>query len=81
MKSNYLSKSDFKAAFDCGTKIFYRKNRYPSTVDDDEFLRCLAEGGFMVEEIAHAAFPGAMGVKRGQTQNLKIHALFTRLLT
>jgi hypothetical protein len=60
MKSNFLSKSDFKAAFECGTKLFYRKNQYPSTVDDDQFLRCLAEGGFMVEEIAHAAFPSAM---------------------
>jgi hypothetical protein len=25
MKSNYLSKSDFKAAFDCGTVLYYRK--------------------------------------------------------
>lgn len=56
----YLSKSDFKAAFDCGTKLYYRKNRYPSAMDDDEFLRFLADGGFMVEQIAHAAFPDAI---------------------
>ncbi len=59
MKTAVLDKSDFKAAFDCGTKLYYRKKRYPSVGDDDEFLRFLANGGFMVEQIAHAAFPDA----------------------
>ena len=59
MKPAFLSKSDLKAAFDCGTKLYYRKNRYPSAMDADEFLRFLADGGFMVEQIAHAAFPDA----------------------
>jgi hypothetical protein len=30
----YLRKSDFKAAFDCGTKLYYRKNRHPSAMDE-----------------------------------------------
>jgi hypothetical protein len=57
MPSTYLTKSDFKACLDCRTKLFYRKNRYASTLDDDEYLQFLADGGFMVEFIAKAHFP------------------------
>ena len=52
-----LSKSDFKACGDCKTRLFYRKNRYPSAKDDNPYLRLLADGGFMVEFIAKAQFP------------------------
>jgi hypothetical protein len=31
----HLSKSDFKVARTCGTKLYYRKLRYPSNLDDD----------------------------------------------
>jgi len=68
MPPDYLSKSDFKTAFDCGTKLYYRKNQYPSAMDDDEFLRFLADGGFMVEQIAHAAFPNAMDLSGERDQ-------------
>lgn len=47
-----LSKSDFKLAQTCPTKLYYKKHRYPSTAEDDEYLELLAEGGFMVEKIA-----------------------------
>ncbi|MFA5262707.1 MAG: hypothetical protein WC378_02710 [Opitutaceae bacterium] len=57
MPSPYLTKSDFKACLDCRTKLFYRKNRYPSDLDDNEYLRFLADGGFMVEFIVKARFP------------------------
>lgn len=56
----YLTKSDFKACYDCRTKLFYRKNKYPSASDDDEYLRFLADGGFMVELIAKAQHPGGI---------------------
>lgn len=52
-----LSKSDFKACADCKTRLFYRKNKYPSTQDDNLYLQLLADGGFMVEFIAKAQFP------------------------
>lgn len=55
----YLTKSDFKACLDCRTKLFYRKHRYPSNLDENEYLRFLADGGFMVEFVAKARFPGA----------------------
>jgi hypothetical protein len=53
----HLSKSDFKVARTCGTKLYYRKLRYPSTQDDDPYLEFLADGGYMVETIAKLLFP------------------------
>ena len=57
MPSPYLSKSDFKACFDCRTKLYYRKSSYPTNLDENEYLRFLADGGFMVETVAKAQYP------------------------
>ena len=54
---NYLSKSDFKVARQCATKLYYRKLRYPSTVDDDPYMELLADGGFMVGKFAQILYP------------------------
>ncbi len=54
---NYLSKSDFKTARECPTKLFYRKNKYPNLKQEDDFLKLLAEGGFMVGKMAQILFP------------------------
>lgn len=53
----HLSKSDFKVARTCGTKLYYKKLRYPSKLDDDPYLEFLADGGYMVETIAKLLFP------------------------
>jgi hypothetical protein len=53
----HLSKSDFKVARTCGTKLFYKKLRYPSKQDDDPYLEFLADGGYMIETIAKLLFP------------------------
>jgi len=53
----HLSKSDFKVARTCGTKLYYRKLRYPSNLDEDPYLEFLADGGYMVETIAKLLFP------------------------
>src|SRR6185437_11485270 len=53
----HLSKSDFKVARTCGTKLYYRKLRYRSKFDDDPYLEFLADGGYMVETIAKLLFP------------------------
>jgi hypothetical protein len=53
----YLSKTDFKIARTCATKLYYRKLGYPSTRDDDEYLQFLADGGYMVEAIAKLLYP------------------------
>ncbi|MEI6534321.1 MAG: hypothetical protein WCN98_03195, partial [Verrucomicrobiaceae bacterium] len=52
-----LTKSDFKVAQTCATKLYYRKRKYPTTMEDDEYLAFLADGGFMVEALAHLHFP------------------------
>lgn len=54
---HFLSKSDFQVARSCGTKLYYRKLNYPSNRDEDEFLKMLAQGGYMLEAIAKLLFP------------------------
>jgi hypothetical protein len=53
----YLSKSDFKVARTCETKLYYRKLSYPTAQDDDPYVEFLADGGYMVEAIAKLLFP------------------------
>ncbi len=60
--SAYLSKSDFKVARDCPTKLYYKKKRYPSELDNDEYMRLLAKGGYMIEEIARQLYPGGRSI-------------------
>ena len=51
--NNYLTKSKFKLASECPTKLFYTgKNEYANTSIDNPFLEALAEGGFQVGELA-----------------------------
>ena len=59
-KSRYLTKSRFKQALDCPTKLFYtKKDIYGNAKESDTFLESLAQGGFQVEELARMHFPGA----------------------
>lgn len=52
-KPRYLTKSRFKLALSCPTKLFYtRKKEYENNSDTDSFLQGLAQGGFQVEELA-----------------------------
>jgi len=53
----YLSKSDFKVARNCATKLFYKKSHYPTTLDEDSYMELLADGGFMVGKFAQLLFP------------------------
>jgi hypothetical protein len=52
----YLTKSDFKVARTCSAKLFFKKNRYPSLLDENPYLRFLADGGYMVEKMAKLLF-------------------------
>lgn len=56
----YLTKSDFKVALTCPTKLYYKKLRYPSLLDADPFLEFLADGGYMVEKMAKLLFPDGL---------------------
>ena len=50
----YLTKSRFKLALSCPTKLYYGKkeNNYENTQTDDPFMKALAEGGYQVGELA-----------------------------
>ena len=61
----YLTKSRFKLACECPTKLFYtgKPDIYPDTKSTDPFLMALAKGGFQVGELAKCYFPGGVEVK------------------
>lgn len=65
--SRTLSKSDFKLAQECPTKLYYRKRKFPSTMDENEYLQMLAEGGYAVGKLATLLFPD--GVDLGDIGN------------
>ena len=65
LPAHTLSKSDFKLARTCATKLYYRELKYPDSVDD-EYLRWLAEGGFMVEAIARLSYPEGVSMEYGR---------------
>lgn len=65
MKSNSrtLSKSDFKIARDCPTKLYYKKKGYPNNNEENEYMMYLAEGGYMVGKYAQLLYPEGIEVK------------------
>ncbi|MFL2876525.1 MAG: hypothetical protein ACJZ86_01560 [Pontiellaceae bacterium] len=65
MSPRYLTKSRFKLATECPTKLFYtgKKDIYPDKSVEDTFLEALAEGGFQVGELAKAYYPGGHDIK------------------
>ena len=49
-KPRYLTKSRFKMALECPTKLFYTaKKNYANQKMDDPFLLALADGGFQMK--------------------------------
>jgi hypothetical protein len=56
--SRYLTKSRFKEAMECMTKLYYtkKKDEYADTQLDNPFLEALAKGGFQVGELAKYYF-------------------------
>jgi hypothetical protein len=64
MKAKTLTKSRFKLAMECETKLFYTgKKEYGNSKMDDSFLKALADGGFQVGEIAKNYYPGGHDIK------------------
>jgi len=57
-----LSKTDYKTARDCPTKLYYRVLKYPSIKDEDEYMELLKDGGYMIGALASLLFPGAVPV-------------------
>lgn len=57
-----LTKSDYKVACRCSTKLYYRKLGYPNLNHEDPYLALLAEGGYMVEEMARLLHPEGIDI-------------------
>jgi hypothetical protein len=57
-----LSTSDFKAARDCPTKLYYKELDYPTTSDHDPYLHLLSDGRYMVEKIAKLQYPNGIEI-------------------
>lgn len=54
-----LTKSRFKIALSCPTKLYYNDNPdYENQKKEDKFLEALAEGGYQVGELAKYYYPG-----------------------
>lgn len=59
----HLTKSRFKQALECPTKLFYAgKPAYLNNSLDDSFLAALAEGGYQVGALACLMYPGGVEV-------------------
>lgn len=61
----YLTKSRFKLALECPTKLFYTKksDEYADSKLDDPFLKTLADGGFQAGELAKCYYPGGTEIE------------------
>lgn len=83
MKSpRYLTKSRFKLALDCPTKLYYtRKSEYENAAEADSFLEQLAQGGFQVEELARMEYPGGIAILGDDYDYQKLADETRRLLT
>jgi hypothetical protein len=57
MSSNRLTKSAFKVGRSCPTKLYYYRAKYPSTLQDNEYLTFLADGGHIVGKLAQILYP------------------------
>ncbi|WP_029033377.1 DUF2779 domain-containing protein [Salinimicrobium terrae] len=78
----YLTKSRFKLALDCPTKLYYtRKPEYENSADTDSFLEQLAQGGFQIEELARMEHPGGIALLGDDWDYRKLANETQKLLT
>ena len=78
--SRYLTKTRFKLAVQCPTKLYYtgKKHTYRDTMQEDSFLAMLAEGGYQVGELAKLYYP--QGVEVEHTEHAAALAQTAKLL-
>lgn len=60
----YLTKSRFKLAVECPTKLFYsgKRKEYKDAIADNDFMAVLAEGGYQVGELAKKLYPDGIEI-------------------
>jgi hypothetical protein len=59
----YLSKSDFQLASSCPKKLVNKKAGYPTANDTDDYMKMLAEGGYMVGKMATLLYPEGIDIE------------------
>jgi len=57
-----LSKSDFQIASTCPQKLLYKKRGYPTANDTNEYMKMLAEGGYIVGHMATMLYPDGIEI-------------------
>ena len=67
----HLSKSDFKVAHTCPTKLWYKKHGYPTSSDQNEFMKMLANGGFIFGKLATLLFPKGVEIEGGMEEAIR----------
>ena len=76
----YLTKSRFKLAVECPTKLFYTgKGHYRNLLAEDSFMQALAEGGFQVGRMATMRYPN--GIEVTERSNARALARTQELLS
>jgi hypothetical protein len=75
----YLSKSRFKLAHECPTKLYYTgKKDFSNSNDENSFLMALAEGGYQVGELAKLYYPD--GTEPNERDYQKAHQITSELI-
>jgi Domain of unknown function(DUF2779) len=67
--SYYLTKSDYKVARTCATKLYYKKLGYPTNSQMTPYMKTLSEGGFMLAKMARLLYPE--GIEIGVYDSVK----------
>jgi hypothetical protein len=79
----YLTKSRFKLAVECPTKLFYagpgKASIYRNLLSEDSFMQALAEGGFQVGKMATMRYP--QGIEVTERSNVQALARTQDLLS
>jgi len=78
--NRYLTKSRFRLAIECPTKLFYtgKDKVYSNLKPGDSFLTMLAEGGYQVGELAKLYYPD--GIEIESSNHAEAEALTAELL-
>ena len=53
-----ITKSLFIRAYDCPLRLRHALDKLPSSLDDNQYLHILAEGGFQFEKLVRLMWPG-----------------------
>jgi len=62
--SYHLSAFDFQIAQNCAAKLYYKKLRYPSVMDENEEWPFMAEDGQMIDCLAKLLYPTGVQINR-----------------